>query len=110
MALSFELSKNEKGEFNFKLLATSGGTLVRSETYNAKASATNGIESVRKNASEAGRYELKTASDGRPFFNLKASNGQVVGTSPMFKDEAAREVAIKDMKAGAAAAKVNDKT
>lgn len=110
MALSFELTKSEKGEFYFKLLSASGATLVRSEGYNAKASATNGIESVRKNATEDGRYELKAASDGRPFFNLKASNGQVIGTSPMFKDAAARDAAIKDLKAGAAAAKVSDKT
>ena len=110
MALTFELTKNEKGEFYFKLLASAGGTLLRSEGYNAKASANNGIESIRKNAGEDGRYELKDASDGRPFFNLKASNGQVIGTSPMFKDEAARSAAIADVKSGAAGATVADKT
>lgn len=110
MALSFELTKSEKGEFYFKLLSADGATLVRSEGYAAKASASNGIESVRKNSTEEGRYELKSASDGRPFFNLKSSNGQVVGTSPMFKDEAARAAAIADVKKGAAAAKLNDKT
>ena len=110
MSLKFELTKSEKGEFYFKLINADGGTLVRSEGYNAKASATNGIESVRKNSTEDGRYELKEASDGRPFFNLKASNGQVVGTSPMFKDEAARSAAIAEVKSGAAGAAVSDKT
>ena len=109
MAIGFELNKNEKGEFQFKLLAADGSTLVRSESYNAKASATNGIESVRKNSSEEGRYELKSASDGRPFFNLKASNGQVIATSPMFKDEATRQAAIASLKQGAASATVTDK-
>ena len=110
MSLKFELTKSEKGEFYFKLINADGGTLVRSEGYNAKASATNGIESVRKNSTEDGRYELKEASDGRPSFNLKASNGQVVGTSPMFKDAAARDAAIAAMKSGAGAAKVDDKS
>jgi len=110
MTLSFELTKNEKGEFYFKLHSGAGGTLVRSEGYNAKSSAANGIESIRKNAAEDGRYELKTASDGRPFFNLKASNGQVIGTSPMFADEAARAAAIDQVKSGAANAPVADKT
>ncbi|MCB1956845.1 MAG: YegP family protein [Rhodocyclaceae bacterium] len=110
MALSFELTKSEKGEFYFKLLGADGSTLVRSEGYNAKASATNGIESVRKNSTEDGRYELKTASDGREFFNLKASNGQVIGTSPMFKDAAARDGAVAEVKKGAGAAKLNDKS
>lgn len=110
MSLKFELTKSEKGEFYFKLLNAEGGTLVRSEGYNAKASATNGIESVRKNSVVEGRYELKEASDGRPFFNLKSSNGQVVGTSPMFKDAAARDTAIAAMKSSAAAATVDDKS
>lgn len=110
MSLKFELTKNEKGEFFFKLANADGGTLVRSEAYNAKSSATNGVESVRKNAAEAGRYELKDASDGRPYFNLKASNGQVIGTSPMFKDGAAREAAIAAMETGAAGAALDDKS
>lgn len=109
MALKFELGKNDKGEFHFKLLAADGGTLLRSEGYAAKASASNGIESIRKNAADDGRFELKSASDGRPFFNLKAANGQVIGTSPMFKDAAARDAAVKDVKKGAATAKVDDK-
>ena len=110
MSLTFALTKTDKGEFFFKLLNADGATLVRSEGYNAKASATNGIESVRKNAPEAGRYELKDASDGRPYFNLKASNGQVIGTSPMFKDAAARGGAITAMQTGAASAAVDDQT
>ena len=110
MAPTFELTRNDKGEFYFKLQANAGGTLLRSEGYNAKASASKGIDSVRRNASDDDRYELKTASDGRPFFNLKASNGQVVGTSPMFQDEDARSAAIAEVRTGAAAANVVDKT
>jgi uncharacterized protein YegP (UPF0339 family) len=108
MSVKFQVSKSEGGEFFFKLLAAGGGTLVRSEGYNAKASCSNGIESVRKNGVEDGRYELKTASDGRPFFNIKSSNGQVVATSPMFADEAARSAAVSAIKAGVAAAAVED--
>ncbi|MBL8447786.1 MAG: YegP family protein [Zoogloeaceae bacterium] len=110
MSLKFELTKNDKGDFFFKLLNADGGTLIRSEAYSAKTSATNGIESVRKNAPEAGRYDLKDASDGRPFFNLKASNGQVIGTSPMFKDATARDAAIAAMTSGASAAATDDQT
>lgn len=110
MSLKFEITKSEKGEFYFKLVNAEGKTLVRSEGYNAKASCTGGIESVRKNSTDDKRFDLKTASDGRPYFNLKASNGQIVGTSPMFADEAACAAAVAALKAGAADAAVDDKS
>ena len=110
MSVRFEITKNDKGEFHFKLLNADGKTLVRSEGYNAKASCANGIESVRKNAGDDKRYELKTASDGRPYFNLKASNGQIVGTSPMFAAAAACAAAVAAATAGAAEAPIDDKS
>ncbi|WP_068803770.1 YegP family protein [Thauera phenolivorans] len=110
MSIKFEITRAEKGEFHFKLLSAEGKTLVRSEGYNAKSSCANGVESVRKNAADDKRYELKEASDGRPYFNLKASNGQIIGTSPMFADAAARDAAIAAMKSGAASAEVDDKS
>lgn len=110
MSVRFEITRNDKGEFYFKLLNADGKTLVRSEGYNAKASCTNGIESVRRNAGEDERYDIKTASDGRPYFNLKASNGQIVGTSPMFADTAACAAAVAATKAGAAEAPIDDKS
>ncbi len=110
MSVKFEITKTEKGEFHFKLLNADGKTLLRSEGYNAKASCTNGVESVRKNAADDKRFDLKSASDGRPYFNLKATNGQIIGTSPMFADEAACNAAIAAAKAGAAGAAIDDKS
>lgn len=110
MSARFEISKTEKGEFHFKLVNADGKTLLRSEGYNAKTSCTGGIDSVRKNAGDDKRYETNTATDGRPYFNLKASNGQIIGTSPMFADAAACAAAIAATKAGAAEAPVDDKS
>lgn len=110
MSLKFEITKSDGGEFFFKLLSPDGKTLVRSEGYKAKASCTNGIESVRKNSTDDKRFDRKTASDGRPYFNLMASNGQIVGTSPMFADAAACSAAIAAMQKGATAAAVDDKS
>ncbi len=36
----------------------------------------------------AGWYELKKASDGQFYFNLKASNGEIILTSEMYKAKA----------------------
>ncbi|HOL37339.1 MAG TPA: YegP family protein [Rubrivivax sp.] len=107
MAPWFELTKSSDGQFRFSL-KTDAATLLSSEGYTAKASAHNGIASVKTNAAQDAHYERKTASDGRPYFNLKAANTQIIGTSPMYADVAARDAAIAVVQAGAAAAEVRD--
>ena len=103
---AFELKKSEAGAFHINLLGENGKTIVRSEQYSSKASAQNGIESVRKNAENEARYELKEGSTGKFYFNLKAANGQIVGTSMMYATEADRAAAIAELKKGAAKAGV----
>ena len=49
----FELYTDKAGEFRFRLKARNGEIIATSEGYKAKASALNGIESVKKNAPEA---------------------------------------------------------
>lgn len=90
----YGLSSNDKGQFSFVLKAGNGETILRSETYNSKSAAENGIASVQKNSQLDERYERKTSSNGKEFFNLKASNGQVIGTSQMYSSAAARDAGI----------------
>ena len=99
MAGSYELGSNDKGQFSFVLKAGNGEVILRSEQYASKASAENGIQSVQANCGNDARYERKDASDGRCYFNLKAGNHQVIGTSQMYKDAAARDAGIESVKA-----------
>ena len=91
----FVVTVRKNGEFQFNLMATNGQVILTSEGYTKKESCLNGIESVRKNGPVAERYEVKVAKNGKPFFNLKASNGQVIGSSQMYASE-------RTMKAGIA--------
>ncbi|PPD58197.1 YegP family protein [Dehalogenimonas etheniformans] len=50
MAGKFQLYKDKAGEFRFKLMASNGQIIATSEGYKSKASAMNGIESVKTNA------------------------------------------------------------
>ena len=110
MAGKFELYKDKAGEFRFRLKAGNGETILASEGYKQRASAENGIDSVRKNAPLDERYERKETSSGKPMFNLKASNGQVIGTSEFYSSESARENGIDSVKRNAPDAKFEDKT
>ncbi|MCM3564680.1 YegP family protein [Hydrogenophaga intermedia] len=104
----YEISKNDKGQHSFVLKAANAQVILRSEQYDARASAQNGVASVQKNAPLPERYELKTASDGRFYFNLKASNGQVIGTSQMYTSEASRQNGIDSVKTNGPSAEVRD--
>jgi uncharacterized protein YegP (UPF0339 family) len=53
MAGKFVLKKDSAGKFRFNLVASNGQVLVSSEAYESKASALNGIDSVKRNAAEA---------------------------------------------------------
>ena len=53
MAAKFELYVDKGGEFRFNLKASNGEVIASSEGYASKASAVNGIESVKKNAADA---------------------------------------------------------
>ena len=49
----FEIYADKAGEFRFRLKATNGQIIAVSEGYKAMAGCKNGIESVKKNASDA---------------------------------------------------------
>ncbi len=53
MAGKFELYSDKAGKFRFRLKAGNGEIIAVSEAYETRASAANGIESVRKNAADA---------------------------------------------------------
>jgi uncharacterized protein YegP (UPF0339 family) len=53
MAGKFMITKDKRGEFRFKLVADNGQTIAVSEGYTSKTACMNGVESVRRHASEA---------------------------------------------------------
>jgi uncharacterized protein len=110
MAGKFEVKKTSGGQFMFNLKAGNGQIILTSETYDSKQSAENGINSVKVNAPHEKRYERKTASDGSPYFNLRAANNQIIGRSEMYSSESARDNGIDSVKTNAPDAPVDDTT
>ena len=106
----FELSKSSDGQFRFVLKAGNAETILTSELYVTKGSAEGGIASVQANCSEDSRYERKTSSNGKPFFNLKAANHQVIGSSQMYSSESARDSGIASVMENGATKSVKDNT
>lgn len=106
----FVISTRKNGEFQFNLKAGNGQVILSSEGYSAMAGCTNGVESVRKNSQDDNRFERKTSTNGKFYFNLKATNGQVIGTSQMYESEASMENGIASVKNNAPEAAVETET
>jgi uncharacterized protein YegP (UPF0339 family) len=106
----FVITKRKNGEFQFNLKAGNGESILASEGYTTKANCENGIESVRKNSVDDSKYERKTSTNGKFYFNLKAANGQVIGTSEMYETSGGRESGISSVKSNAPDATVEDQT
>lgn len=98
---TFLITKRKNDEFQFVLKAGNGQVILASEGYTTKASCDNGIESVKKNSQNDARFERLEAKNGKPYFNLKASNGQIIGTSEMYESAAARDNGIESVKKNA---------
>ena len=49
----FEVYKDKAGEFRFRLKARNGEIILTGESYKAKASCLNGIDSIRRNAPDS---------------------------------------------------------
>lgn len=108
MAGKFEIYKDKAGEFRFRLNASNGQNILASEGYTAKTGCLSGIESVKKNAPDGSRYEKKETKTGKPFFNLKAGNNQVIGTSQSYDSVDLRDNGIEAVKNNAPEASVVD--
>lgn len=104
----FVITTRKNGEFQFNLKAGNGQTILSGESYTTKAACENGIESVKKNAQDDSKFDRKTATNGKFYFNLKATNGQIIGTSEMYESESGRDNGIESVKSNAPGASVED--
>ena len=105
----FEIKKTKSGQFRFDLKAANGQVILSSQSYKSKASCIKGINSVIRNSADDHRFERKTAKDGSPYFNLKATNGQIIGTSEMYSNSTGMENGISSVMKNAERAPVEKK-
>jgi len=103
----FELKKSGE-KFHFVLKAANGQVIISSQMYASKASAMNGIESIKTNSNNDSLYERKTAVNGKFHFNLKSTNGQIIGSSQMYASESGVTTGIESVKKNAPGADVKE--
>ena len=98
----------KKNEYRFRLKADNGQTILSSEGYTNKASCMNGIESVKKNAADQGKFTKTTTPSNMFRFSLIAANNQIIGTSQNYKSESGRNNGIESVKRNAVKAGIKE--
>ena len=106
MAAKFELKLTAKKNWMFNLKAGNGEIILTSEQYAAREGASNGIESVRKNAAIADSFDVRTAKNGEPYFVLMAKNREILGRSEMYQSPSSVKRGIASVMRNAPAARV----
>ncbi len=94
----YVIKQGKNDQFYFNLKADNGQVILASEGYSTKTACLNGIESVKKNSPLDERYEIKTSTNDKHYFNLKAANSQVIGKSEMYESESGMKKGIESVK------------
>jgi uncharacterized protein YegP (UPF0339 family) len=110
MSGKFVIDQARNGQFYFNLRAANGEPILKSEMYVTRASAEHGIASVKANAPLDERYDRKVDKAGAPYFNLKAGNHEIIGTSESYSSVSARDNGIESVKKNAPDAALQDNT
>lgn len=110
MAGKFVISKAKNGKFHFVLKAGNSEVILQSQMYEDVAGALNGVAAVKTNAANEAMFERLDSTKGEPYFNLKSSNGQVVGRSEMYSSARARDNGIESVRKNAPEAAIDDQS
>jgi uncharacterized protein YegP (UPF0339 family) len=108
--VKFVITKRVDGEFMFSLKAGNDETILNSEGYSTKSNCQNGIDSVKRNAPDDNKYDLRIAVNGKLYFTLEATNGQTIGISELYENETGRNKGILSVKTNAPNAIIQDAT
>ena len=106
----WEFYQDTKKEWRWKTFAKNGTQIgASSEGYTTKQNCINGITSVKAHAPYDMYYDRKDGFNNYTF-NLKSSNGEVIGRSENYTSRMARENGIDAVKRDAPVALIEDLT
>jgi uncharacterized protein len=91
----FEIFAGADGDIWFRMRADNGEKLLRGEGYASESGAKEGIDDIVTHGYYADAYELKENAAGEYYFNVKAPNGEVLGTSEGYVEASSAEAAIE---------------
>lgn len=96
--MKFEFFQSKKDhKYYFRLKARNGEIVMKSQGYRSKAGAVRGAQCVQKYGKDEDNYETKTSKNRKSFFNLKAKNGRIIGSSQIYTQLASCQKTIQSI-------------
>jgi uncharacterized protein YegP (UPF0339 family) len=86
--------KDKSGEFRFNVKDNENNIILKSEGYSTAQMRNKGINSLKNNGKLEDAYNRETSVDYRYYFNVKATNGEIIATSILYSSQTARDRAI----------------
>jgi uncharacterized protein len=86
-----EIYVGDDAQHYFRVVASNGEKLLRSEGYSSRAAAEKGVESAKKNGVSSKSYRISESEDGQWFYDLVAKNGEIIGTSETYTSKSNAE-------------------
>lgn len=91
---SFVIQKQGEEHYYVLLLTNNDRIILRGKDCSNLSECKYLIDSIRSNATDYSKYELKTANDGKYYFKVKGSDGDEIARSECFEDTADRYASI----------------
>jgi hypothetical protein len=95
----FETFQGLDAHYYFSMTAGNGQNVLRSQGYTKLASAQNGVASVIANGNDKRQFDVKQATNGDWYFNLRAANNEIIGTSELYASKSNAERGARTVRA-----------
>lgn len=106
----YQIKTAADGRHQFALHAGNHEIILMSQLYAERAGVEKGIAAVQEHGPHEARYERKLSAKGEPYFSLKSTNGQIIGTSEMYGSAASRDNGIRSVMANSASTVIKEAT
>ena len=110
MTTVFELKANDKQEYFFHLVDSSGDVLLLSAEYPEKSAVEKAIADVRVGSLMGNQIAAGKTKAGETFFVIKDGGGQIIAKSILFSSQMLFDNALHCVKDNACIAEITDLT
>lgn len=91
----YEITKSSSGNYYYVLKAPNSETILVSEQFTSYSAVKSAIQQSMASCNKVDKFRKRESSNGKPYFNLVAANGAILGSSQLYSSNASLENGIE---------------